>query len=94
MATKTYLVVEPTDVALAPPPGVIPEFGDPFSLRPYQNVSMSLGLICSGIFLAARLYTKARVFRRFEWEDCKPDPSSRPCNGVLMEDQMRVLSDS
>ena len=67
----TYTVGAPTDAALPPPKGLTPAFEDPFTLRPYHNVTFSLGILFSGIFLAARIYTKARVVRQLRWEDCK-----------------------
>ena len=73
MASRTYSVVAPTDPALPPPPGVIPDFQDPFSLRPYHNVAASLAISFSGFFLILRLYTKARIIRHFNLEDCEHD---------------------
>ena len=71
MAASTYTVIAPTDAALPPPPGVIPTFEDPYTLRPYQNLVFSLGMFFSGMFLIARLYTKAFIVRSFKWEDCQ-----------------------
>ncbi|KAL8820834.1 MAG: hypothetical protein Q9223_001026 [Gallowayella weberi] len=65
----TYTIVSPPDPALTPPPGVIPDFQDPFSLRPYWIVATALGLIATGFLLTIRLYTKVVIVRRLRWED-------------------------
>ena len=69
--SQTYTVVPPADAALAPPPGVIPDFQDPFTLRPYWIVTAALGLAGTGLLLALRLYTKIAIVKRCRWEDCK-----------------------
>ena len=87
MPAQTYAIVAPTDVALPPPPGVTPTFEDPFSLRPYHNVATSLGMLLTGIFLIARLYTKIRIIKRLIWEDC--EYSAPTCmKRVLMRHQI------
>lgn len=65
-----YILVSPPDAALTPPPGVIPDFHDPFTLRPYWVVTAALGLLFTGLFLALRLYTKISIVKRLRWEDC------------------------
>ena len=67
---QTYTVISPTDVALKPPPGAVPDFQDPYTLRPYWNVTISLALISSGVILVLRLYTKIAVVKSCRWEDC------------------------
>ncbi|KAL8768286.1 MAG: hypothetical protein Q9209_005425 [Squamulea sp. 1 TL-2023] len=67
--TQTYTVLSPPDPASTPPPGVIPDFQDPFTLRPYWIVTAALGLVATGIFLALRLYTKIVVVKKLRWED-------------------------
>ena len=71
MSGVTYTIVAPTDASIPPPPGVIPDFQDPFSLRPYLNETASLALVMTGFFIILRIYTKARIVREFRWEDCK-----------------------
>ncbi|KAL8851619.1 MAG: hypothetical protein Q9221_003456 [Calogaya cf. arnoldii] len=66
---QTYTIQGPPDPALTPPPGVIPDLQDPFSLRPYWLVATALGLGASGILLALRLYTKIVIVKRLRWED-------------------------
>lgn len=71
MAGVTYTVVAPSNAALPPPPGIIPDFQDPYTLRPYNNVATSLGLIVAGTFVLLRMFTKLRVIRECKWEDCE-----------------------
>ena len=68
--SRTYTIVSPPDAALTPPPGVIPDFQDPFTLRPYWIVTAALGLLVPGFFLALRLYTKIKIVKKLRWEDC------------------------
>ena len=72
---QNYTILVPPDPALTPPPGIIPDFQDPFTLRPYWIVTTALGLLGSGFFLALRLYTKIAVVKRLRWEDCRLPPS-------------------
>ena len=67
--SKTYTLISPSDAAFAPPPGIIPDFQDPFSVRPYWIVTAAVGLVTTGILLALRLYTKIAVVKRCRWED-------------------------
>ena len=71
MSGATYTTTAPVDVALPPPPGVIPDFQDPFTLRPYHNVAASLSLTFVSIFLMLRMYTKIRLVKECRLEDCK-----------------------
>ncbi len=67
--SQTYAIISPSDVALKPPPGVVPDFQDPFTVRPYWIVTSSLGLVAASILLALRLYTKIVVVKKLRWED-------------------------
>ncbi|KAL8784287.1 MAG: hypothetical protein Q9213_004045 [Squamulea squamosa] len=67
--TVTYTVLSPPDPALTPPPGVIPNFQDPFTLRPYWIVTTALSTLATGILLALRLYTKIVIVKQLRWED-------------------------
>ena len=73
--SQTYTIVSPPDPALTPPPGVIPDFQDPFTLRPYFIVASSVGLVVSGFALLLRLYTKIAIVKHCRWEDCKSSGS-------------------
>ena len=69
--SQTYTVTGPPDAALKPPPGVIPDFQDPFTVRPYWTLTASLGLVATGIVLALRMYTKIAIVKKCRLEDCK-----------------------
>ena len=69
--SRPYSFNSPPDQAAFPPEGVIPDFQDPFSLRPYNNVTVSLGLVFASLFLGLRLYTKIRIVKECLWEDCR-----------------------
>ena len=78
--SQTYTIVGPPDPALTPPPGVTPDFQDPFTLRPYFIVASSFGLVVSGFALLLRMYTKIAIVKHVRWEDCK---SSVPTFGSV-----------
>ena len=69
--SQTFTITIPPDPALTPPPGVVPDFNDPLSIRPYFIVASSLGMVASGFLLILRLCTKIAVVRKLRWEDCK-----------------------
>ena len=57
--------------AATPPPGVIPNFTNPYS---QANVLIIVGSVFVGLmvmFGIARLYVKAFVIRKATWDDCK-----------------------
>lgn len=68
---NTYTLTSPLDAALTPPPSVLPDFDDPFSLRPYWNVTVALGIIVTAFFLTLRIYTKLYIVKKIRWEDCR-----------------------
>ena len=72
--SKAYTFTGPPDPALSPPPGIVPDFQDPFSLRPYYNLTASLSLLSTGFILVLRLYTKIVVVKQCRWEDCESNP--------------------
>ena len=91
--SQTYTVTSPPDAALSPPPGIVPDFQDPFSLRPYYNVTASLGLVSTGIILGLRLYTKIAVVKECRWEDCKfTDPVWETIANPRLEIPARLVS--
>lgn len=69
--SKVYTFTSSPDVALTPPPGVIPDFQDPFTVRPYWLVTASVGMILTGVTLGLRMYTKIAIVKKCRWEDCK-----------------------
>ena len=66
---RVYTMTAPPKPALTPPPGVIPDFDDPFSLLPYVNLTIAGGIFITTVLTAARLYVKARIVKKFLWED-------------------------
>lgn len=58
--------VEP---GLAPPPGVTPDFTSPYTLQPYQTLTVAGCIIVTSVMVAARLYTKVYVMKALKWED-------------------------
>lgn len=66
---STYTLVSPPTPGLDPPPGVIPTFHQPYTLRPYAELTIALGIIITTCLVMARIFVKARVVRKFLWED-------------------------
>ena len=56
--------------ALAPPPGVVPNFVDPPNLYRTGVAVQIVTLILSTFAVAMRLYTKARMMRQMAAADC------------------------
>jgi len=56
---------------LAPPPGVIANFDDPYSLQRYDILCQTLCFTVTTLLLAIRIYTKIHVLRRPGWDDCE-----------------------
>ena len=55
---------------MAPPPGVMPNYVDPYN-RGYLITSVGsllLGLMM--VFVFVRVYVKVRIQKRFSWDDC------------------------
>ena len=55
---------------LKPPPGVIPNFVNPESLRTYWILMMCMCWTFTTLFVALRLYTKLVLTKSHGWEDC------------------------
>lgn len=64
-----YTFTAPPNPGLTPPPGIIPNFQDPFSLQPYTAVDIALCIILGTLLVAARMFTKIWVVKKFLWED-------------------------
>ncbi|CAD6591391.1 MAG: hypothetical protein ASARMPREDX12_005148 [Alectoria sarmentosa] len=62
-------VPPPNQPALAPPPGVPAEFFSPFTLRPYQALTIVASVLTTTVMVAARLYTKNFIVKALKWED-------------------------
>lgn len=55
--------------ASAPPPGITPNFGHPENRGPVLIAVGGLMIALMTILLAIRIYTKARIVRKFSWDD-------------------------
>ena len=70
MATQaTHVVVSPPTPALDPPPGVIPNFQQPYTLLPYAEITIALCAVITLFLIGARVYVKAYIVKKFLWED-------------------------
>lgn len=65
----TYTLTSPPTPGLDPPPGVIPNFHQPYTLLPYTELTIaSCAIITTGL-VAARIYVKAHLVKKYLWED-------------------------
>lgn len=55
--------------ALAPPPGVVPNFVNPESLAPLCRIVIALTLPLMVVFLALRMYVRLRISRAMGADD-------------------------
>ena len=53
-----------------PPPGVTPDFENPDSLNDVSLGLMSILIALSVLGSAIRVFTKVRIMRQFDYEDC------------------------
>lgn len=57
--------------ALPPPPGVTPNFIDPYSIGDGLKAAGILFVVLTTLSTALRLYTKLLIIKTHGWEDCK-----------------------
>lgn len=57
--------------ALPPPPGVIPNFTDPYSIGDGLKAAGILFVVLTSLSTAVRLYTKFCIIKARGWEDCR-----------------------
>ncbi|MCJ1380898.1 hypothetical protein MMC17_004007 [Xylographa soralifera] len=57
--------------AAEPPPGVVPNFVNPYTQAPLLIITGSVFVAIMIMFVSARLYAKAFVIRKATWDDCK-----------------------
>ncbi len=57
--------------SLPPPPGVIPNFIDPPKTQAGIIVVVAVGLLLTTVCVCIRVWTKVRITKKVEWEDCK-----------------------
>lgn len=65
-------MLAPNDPGLEPPPGVTPDFESPYTLQPYQALTVAACIILTTVMVVARLFTKIKIIKAVKWEDCKP----------------------
>ncbi|KAL8808257.1 MAG: hypothetical protein Q9200_004349 [Gallowayella weberi] len=65
----TYTFTTPPKPALTPPPGVIPNFEQPYTLLPYVELTIAPGIFLTTILVASRMFVKAKVVKKYLWED-------------------------
>lgn len=63
-------VPAPDSPGLPPPPGVTPYFDDPFTLQPYNTLTVAGCVFFTTVGVFARLYTKIFLMKRVNVEDC------------------------
>ena len=64
-----YTVTSPPNAALTPPPGVIPDFHEPYTLQTYLELECGVFIAITTAVIAARTFVKAKVVKKFLWED-------------------------
>lgn len=69
MSGATYTITAPLKPALTPPPGVIPNFQQPYTLLPYVELTIAGGIAITTILVAARVFVKVRLMKKWLWED-------------------------
>ena len=57
--------------ALEPPPGNVPNFVNPPSLRKYDILCQVVCLAVSTLLVMMRMYTKVCLIKTASWEDCE-----------------------
>ena len=65
----TYTVTSPPTPGLDPPPGVIPNFHQPYTLLPYVELTIAGCIAVTTLLVAARVFVKTRIVKKFLWED-------------------------
>ena len=60
-----------TQPGLPPPAGVKPYFESPFTLQPYQSVTVAGCIIYTSLLVFARMVTKVYVIKKLNLEDCE-----------------------
>ncbi len=64
--------IPPTEIgALPPPPGITPNFTNPYSIA---EGLIAVGILCltlTSLTTAMRIYTKLYIIKVHGWEDCR-----------------------
>lgn len=56
---------------VVPPPGVTPNFINPYSQRNYSIITLIICLTVGTLLVWIRIYTKLCIIKSHGWEDCK-----------------------
>ena len=80
MATNAEFQMKLDGPALAPPPGVRPNFVNPENLHAVIIAIVTLCVSISTFFFWMRMYTKLFIFRKTGWEDCNFCPLQIRCD--------------
>lgn len=79
MASAPDLPMDPSQMpALKPPPGVMPNFVDPYTKGPLLLVLSAVAIGIMYFFVLARFYCKFYVQRIATWDDCKSTRHAMP----------------
>ena len=68
---QIYTITAPSQPGLTPPPNVVPNFGNIYTLEPYQTMTIAACIIMTTVLVFARIYTKRFILKSLVWEDCK-----------------------
>ena len=64
-----YTLTSPPTPGLTPPPGVIPNFHEPYTLQPYVALVIPACIIATTLVVGARMFVKIRIVKKLLWED-------------------------
>ena len=56
--------------ALAPPPGVMSNFVNSYSLLPWIVATATVCVVLTALVLALRMFTRAVLIKTLDWTDC------------------------
>ena len=74
MSIHTPRFVSASVPAASPPPGIKPNFTNPHSDGPILIALGAVFLALALLFVAARIYAKSRVLKKWSQDDCRPRP--------------------
>ena len=60
-----------TNFALAPPPGVIPNYDDPPTIARSLVAGLAIMIVVATLAFAARLFTRVWVMKQIQLDDCE-----------------------
>ena len=76
----------PFQPSLTPPPGMIPDFQDPYSVQPFLTLTAVFSIIVTTTFVALRMFAKVRILKSVKWEDCKSHGALAIIRSVVADD--------